>query len=75
MWYSSHNLKQEKRKKPTQCYITTIKYDIKYNTDTDISKEIPQVIFNNKNKNSSSVTKLKNQVFYYVFLLNQLQQN
>lgn len=30
-------------------------------------KKLPQVIFNNKNKNSSSVTELKYQVFYYVF--------
>lgn len=35
-----HNLKQDKRKKPTQDYTTTIKYYIKYNTDTASSKEI-----------------------------------
>lgn len=35
-----HNLKQDERKKPTQYYITTIKYYIKYNTDTANHKEV-----------------------------------
>lgn len=34
-----HNLKQDERKKPTQYYITTIEYYIKYNTDTISGKE------------------------------------